>query len=969
MSDNSQGLSHVHDAIQPVADSYNTTTEEQLCEETCREQEADSSSVVVVPAEPGERESPATSEISLLSCESDHALLSNDPVKRDAKWLQLIGLQKRLESESLAEGAKSFRRRLERAEEKGRNSTVGAAKKLLTHGIAPTEEAIKFFVREQKAKRGVRHCAVKWLDMLSAHSITMDGGEKRPYVVRDLEGEVTGRFSTEAKAQEHKLEREAMLTGADTAAFMAVRCTLDHIGQRSSVRDVALSIVGLMLDELRFRRFEAKAPGLFKYKLNSFNTSSYVHMARSMSAAMRFADVDVSDLDMPMTQRLLLGTKLIDLVMQATGLFTVEMQTKVISRRRKGAVRRDLLIVPTEETRVFMEKRNSILEFLSPTLMPMVVPPLQWEPGRRGGYRFALRNKVQLVRGSQSQTKHAEASDMPMVYATVNAIQNTAWQINRDVLALVEELADKGLSMGKLPTAEREPMPNKPADIASNEEARKEWRRKAHAVKEKNHIRDNRALELSRVLTTATRLKGHDAIFFPHNMDFRGRIYPISHFLTPQGDDLQKALLKFAQGKPLGPDGSAYLALHGANCMGVTPQGRKVSTMTLDERTQWIVDNSAEICAVANDPLGYKWWADTENPLMFFAFCVEWDNYMELAKEGRGHEYVCALPVSIDGTCNGLQHFSAMLKDPIGARAVNVSPNSRPEDVYQRVAEAVKDDLEAIAASEAPTADLAAKWLASGLVNRSLTKRPTMTFSYGSKHYGFQEQLVKYMTELDNWREACAMVTREKDVGQKPKKAIEPACSLMAGCIWTALQREVVGAFQLMEWMQKCARMISKTGKAIEWIVPITGFYVRQEYFVTEVKQVKTVLAGRVVQPCIRERTNEVQQYKQANAVSPNVVHSLDAAGLMLTVTQSVTEGVEAFAAVHDSYGTLPADMGIVWRAARQSFVHLYTSHDVIGNLTAQFQAQAPEGGEIPAPPPLGTLDVSSVVVSDYFFC
>lgn len=904
-----------------------------------------------------------------------HPLLSNDALRRNAHWTHLLQVQRDLESESLSEGAANFRRRLEKSEEKGRASTMGAARHLLTHAIEPTAAAIRFWMAEQQARRGVRHCAVTWLNKLSEHTIEPIETEDGPrWLVKAIDGKVVGRYNSEEKAKRKKTDCEALRPGADAAAFMAVRAILDELGKKNSVREISLRISGLLLDELRFRRFEYKAPGLFEYKMNSFNTSSYVHMARSMAAAMRYAEVDISDLEMSPTHRVLVGTKLIDLVLQATKLIEIESATKVITRRR-ALVRNELLVVPTEETKAFMAKRNSVLEFLAPVLMPMVVPPMQWEVGRRGGYRFALRNTVPLVRGSNAQTKRIEESDLQLVYSSLNAIQNTPWKINGHVLALVEQMADNHIGLAGLPTEDREPDPPKPEDIDTNEVARRAWRRVAHRVKERNHARENKALEFARVMTAATRMKDQAAFFFPHNLDFRGRIYPIPHHLTPQGDDLQKALLTFSTGKPLGPMGASYLALHGINCMDELPAvngvRRKVSAMTLEERIAWVTSNEAEIYAAAKDPLSYRWWAEAKYPLMFYAFCVEWAGFMDASKTGNGHDYVCHLPVSIDGACNGLQHFAAMLRDPVSARAVNVTPNAEPQDVYLRIAEAVKDWLESVQGADA---DLAAMWLASGLVTRDLTKRPTMTFSYGSKHYGFQEQLVQYLLDLENSAAITQCLVRTDDREKKPRQALAPACRLMASAIWESLQSQVSGAFKAMEWMQKVARQISQTGNPIEWTVPVSGFHVRQEYFESKRRLVTTVLAGRVIAPRVFERTNDIQVHKQANAVSPNVVHSLDAAGLMIAVSLAQAEGVEQFATVHDSYGALPADMEIIWRTARQSFVHLYTQHNIIRELAEQFQAQAKMGQDgvreaIPEPPPLGALDVSAVLASDYFFC
>jgi len=42
--------------------------------------------------------------------------------------------------------------------------------------------------------------------------------------------------------------------------------------------------------------------------------------------------------------------------------------------------------------------------------------------------------------------------------------------------------------------------------------------------------------------------KNVDQIYFPHNMDFRGRVYPIPPHLNHMGADVNRGLLEFAEG-------------------------------------------------------------------------------------------------------------------------------------------------------------------------------------------------------------------------------------------------------------------------------------------------------------------------------------------------------------------------------------------------------------------------------------
>lgn len=60
-----------------------------------------------------------------------------------------------------------------------------------------------------------------------------------------------------------------------------------------------------------------------------------------------------------------------------------------------------------------------------------------------------------------------------------------------------------------------------------------------------------------------------DEVFWlPHNMDFRGRVYPCPPHLSHLGSDTSRALLVFAQGRPLGKNGLDWLKLHCVNLTG-----------------------------------------------------------------------------------------------------------------------------------------------------------------------------------------------------------------------------------------------------------------------------------------------------------------------------------------------------------------------------------------------------------------
>ena len=86
-------------------------------------------------------------------------------------------------------------------------------------------------------------------------------------------------------------------------------------------------------------------------------------------------------------------------------------------------------------------------------------------------------------------------------------------------------------------------------------------------------------------------------------------------------------------------------------------------------------------------------------------------------------------PIHLDGSNSGLQHFSALLRDPVGGAAVNLVPQDRPADIYSDVARLAQAKVDA---SDDENVRL---WL-DGKVTRKVAKRPTMTFTYSATRYG-----------------------------------------------------------------------------------------------------------------------------------------------------------------------------------------------------------------------------------------
>ena len=396
-----------------------------------------------------------------------------------------------------------------------------------------------------------------------------------------------------------------------------------------------------------------------------------------------------------------------------------------------------------------------------------------------------------------------------------------------------------------------------------------------------------------------------------------------------------------------------------------------MSKMALDERVRWVEENSAVICAVAADPLAERWWQGAEEPWQCLAACLEWAGVCR-----EGGEWKSRLPVAMDGSCNGLQHLSAMLRDAEAGKAVNLTPNELPEDVYMDVLGEVKRILGRLSVHQGGGEGLtpvmaqlwerqrdyglAARWLASGLLTRKLSKTPTMTVAYGSRVYGFRESVREYLN-----KQSQSVLCEHFRSPEEDRLILGPAAQWLAEVLYTAMTTTISGPMRAMDWMQECADILVQGDTPVEWTVPVTGLHVRQEYYTLKTRRVKTMMAGTIVMPRSAEETDKLDTMRQRNAVAPNVVHSLDAACLQLAVVQAHAEGVRAFGLIHDSYSCHPSEAPVLARAARQAFARIY-SGDVLQYLRDTWQEQTAE--ELPPVPERGTLDVSLVLLSDYFF-
>lgn len=734
----------------------------------------------------------------------------------------------------------------------------------------------------------------------------------------------------------------------EMAAYTTIRATLNAASKQYSLKACALAIAEQLELELMAGRFEEANKNLHDAVVRRAKQRGLTGQRTANALKLAALKFNVTDPRMwTQHDRLQLGVKLVELMISTVGLVEVHLH-----KRGKTTSQRLCL---TAEVMEWFGKYNQASTLTRPLFMPTVVPPQKWTSVDGGPYYSArMRQPSILSRGFPGQLDAMRSSDMSAVYKGLNGLQETAWAINTRVLDVMKMAWERDAGLPCLPPREDTPIPPVPPEVEADVkggEIRKAWRLKIRAIHERNAIGRSSRFEFARALSIAEDNRDEPAIYFPHRLDFRGRAYAAATTLNPQGSDESKALLHFAEGKPLGERGLFWLGVHGANLFG----NDKVS---LEERYQWAIDNAYRASQVAADPLGELWWTEADKPWSFLAWCFEWGTIYALSTAGVPETEFCSrLPIALDGSCNGIQHFSAMLRDPIGGAAVNLVPSAKPNDIYGRVAERAVEKLREIAAEGGPDAWIADAWVRFG-IDRKITKRSVMVLPYG----GTFKSCMDYVREAVNDRLSAGA---ENPFGD----ALPKATALLAKQIWTSISDVVVAARQAMGWLQACARVCTAARIPVQWTTP-TGFVVKQDYREVSGNRVKSRFFGGIIYFTSVEPTKTIDASKQASAVSPNFVHSMDASALMLTIGRCLDEGINAFAMIHDSYGTHAADTDKLAHILRETFVQMYLDHDVLAEFRDELLRQLPPefASKVPPLPEKGELDLRSVLSSTYFF-
>ena len=722
-------------------------------------------------------------------------------------------------------------------------------------------------------------------------------------------------------------------------ALITGKHIINTITQYKPLTATSISLGGRVETEVSLKNFKFLNPELYDAVKQDLDKRSwnYIYKRRKLRESAKRGVVRWEEWTTP--EKLHVGMKLIEMLIISTGLIEIGVET-VNHKKAK-------IIKQTHKTREWIKNRNGFNELLNPEYLPTVLQPKMWQSVAGGGYWTKELPELDLVKQKNKQfKKELENFDMPEVYNAINIMQNTPFKINHYILNVMQTAWDRGDSIGGMPPTINYEVPNKPIDIETNKESRREWKKRAVIVHTENARMFSKRLLYAKIIWLAQKFKDYATIYYPLQFDFRGRAYCVPAFLNYQSISGAKAMLLFSNGKEITKEnkGEFWLAVHGSNLYG----NDKVS---LKDRVKWVNDNEEWIVKCAQDPFTHREWEDASNAFQFLAWCNEWRLYQS---RNLGEKFISHLPVSIDGSCNGLQVYSLMLRDEKAGRLVNLLPSDKPQDIYQLVADTVTEKLKKDVLENKPYAQL---WLNYG-IKRTTTKRSIMTICYGSTRYSCTDFVVEDLT-------------KRKDKGENHPfvdDVFRPA-SYLASVIWDSIGDNLKSARVGMKYLQDIARIVSKEQLPIHWITPV-GFPVYQSYPEMKSKRVKAMLMGEVIKPRINAETDRTDRLRMSNGVAPNLVHSVDSSAMIKTVNIAYKSGIKNFCNVHDSFGTTAGDVEMLSKCLREAFITMFTEHDILKNFREDVLKQLPEKlkSKLPEVPSKGDLDIQQLRDSEFFF-
>ncbi len=902
--------------------------------------------------------------------------------------------QELLEQEMIDSGVNRYKRSIERAR-KGTGKGVGVNTQSLESNTSYGVGIVKTYIAD--VSRQIVTDTAYWIDKV--------GRGRKPLAWKYLE----------------KLD-------PDTCAFITIKTIVDNISGMVKLSTLVHRIASKIEDQTRLDLFQIQDKKYYqatqKYVKEKKQAVLYRDVRKGMLTGARLReDIIRPWIEWPIADKVHIGNALLEAFIKVTSDYDQDghriIGTGFIEKSsHKQGKKTVYMISGTAKASEWIAANQEVCQYFSPDFMPCVEPPMNWTSPTYGGFHTrALQKRKPLVKMQQNRYLKDMAAkgveSMQGFYNAVNTLQETPWEINTFVYnQMVKEFkAPNGVGMpglvpkeqpamlpfmisqGSMSESDWKSLRKDAAKLWTKEQKQQygEWVRANTKYKREEGNRVSEVLTISRTLNTARRFAFEDKFYFVWTADFRGRLYACGTAITPQGNDKSKGVLKFHEGVPLGKNGLYHLCVHAAGVYG-NDKG------TLEDRIAWVMQNKEAFIQTYKDPDSTRdFWKSADKPYCFLGVCEELGQVLALPAALQ-ESFVSHIPCAQDGSCNGIQHYSAMLRDVIGAHSVNLTDFEIPADIYMKTANRVIEYIHKTINENVsfdghewhPAKDfevqIAKGWLEFGIA-RDCTKKPTMVIPYGGTKIGCRDQCHEYLdtftkkkleadpgyvnpfVDLETFGKSFNNVTKQDEIKQSDPEV--QAITWLHHVVWLALDDIVVAARKAMKFLRQVMSAIqgtTKEGTPVQF-TSYLGFPVYFDVRKTELYRVDSHLEGRI-QLALKRDIDLIDKRKMSTGIAPDFVHMLDASHMQLIVNMGKIFGITSFACIHDSAGTHAGRCDILHKVIRHTFVEL---HEVNALVRFLYECMSKHPDAIPKMPSQddvaqGDFDLNEVLTARHFF-